>query len=147
LTTSATFHYLPDLPEYQTNKPYHINVPGWALPPGQQSNEVSAPYHNIPVTGLRSQLNAFQLDHHGFQVEVEDERGQNSIYDCLSFEEYADENKVMTILRPAAEHFLKRKLPQAEAAMVFSTQVCLFELQCSLNMQSRPRRVSEGWAE
>ncbi|OJD10912.1 hypothetical protein AJ78_08200 [Emergomyces pasteurianus Ep9510] len=122
-TTQATFYYLKDLPEYRVTKPYHINVPEWALPPGQQSNEVSAPFSNISVTGIRSQLHHFTLDQNGFQVEREEERGPHSLYDCINFEEYAEEKKVKERVRPAVESFLKRKIPGVEDVIAFSTQI------------------------
>ncbi|PGH08511.1 hypothetical protein AJ80_07831 [Polytolypa hystricis UAMH7299] len=123
LTTQATFYYLKDLPEYKTTKPYHINVPSWALPPGQQCNEVSVALSNIPVTGLRSQLHHFTLDRNGFQVEREDERGPRSLFDCISPGEYDEANKVKDRVRPAVESFLKRKIPGAEDVIAFSSQV------------------------
>src|SRR6266568_1138544 len=47
---TSTFWYLKPLEEYKTVKPYHVNVPQWALPGQLQSNEVSAPYPNIRVS-------------------------------------------------------------------------------------------------
>jgi hypothetical protein len=124
-STQATFHYLEDLEEYKTTKPYHINIPSWALPTGQQSNEVSIPYYNIHVEGVRDKAEQFTLDRNGFQIEKEDERGINSVYDCLDFEEYADEQRVKGVIRPAVEHFLKRKLPGAQDVIAFSSQALL----------------------
>ncbi|KKZ61378.1 hypothetical protein EMCG_03984 [[Emmonsia] crescens] len=143
LTTQARFYYLKDLPEYRTAKPYHINVPEWALPPGQQSNEVSVPYSNISVTGLRSQLHHFTLDRNGFQVEREEERGPYSLYDCIEFEEYAEEKKVKERVRPAVESFLKRKIPEAEDVIVFSSQV-LFIYSSTEERQIKAHKSWQG---
>ncbi|RDW85280.1 hypothetical protein BP6252_02870 [Coleophoma cylindrospora] len=122
-STAATFHYLKSLPLYHTTKPFHINIPSWALPSGQQTNEVSQAYHSIPVVGLRGKTHNFTLDTNGFQVELEGETGRNSLVDCITFDEYADERKVKEIVRPAVENFLKRKIPEAEDVVAFSTQV------------------------
>ncbi|KAG4438248.1 hypothetical protein IFR05_006276 [Cadophora sp. M221] len=122
-STVASFYYLEDRPEYKTCKPYHINIPSWALPPGQQTNEVSIPYHDIPVTSLRGRLESFTLDRNGFQVLKEDKRGPESLIDCISFEEYADEDKVKRVVRPAVESFLKRNIQGVEDVIAFSTQI------------------------
>ncbi|KAL3479805.1 hypothetical protein BJX99DRAFT_221806 [Aspergillus californicus] len=123
LTTYATFHYLENRPEYQTIKPYHINIPAWGLPAGRQSNEFSIPYSNIPVKGLRSQLQEFTLDRNGFQVKTEEQKGPNSLYDSLKYEEYADHQKHLPRMFAAVESFLMRKMPGVEAVVPFSTQV------------------------
>lgn len=123
VSTQATLYYLKDLEEYKTTKPYHINIPSWALPPGKQSNEVSMPCYNIPITGLRGKEGQFTLDHNGFQIAKEDEHGANSLIDCIKLEDYADQQIVKERVRPTVEHFLKRKIPDAEDVVAFSTQV------------------------
>lgn len=108
---------------YRTTKPYHINIPHWALPPGAQCNEVSVPYARIPVTGIRSHQDEFKLDVHGFQVTREDISGPNSLFDCISLEEYHDKQKAASFLRPAVQSFLKRKIQGVEAVLPISSQV------------------------
>ncbi|KAH7310950.1 hypothetical protein BKA65DRAFT_518344 [Rhexocercosporidium sp. MPI-PUGE-AT-0058] len=122
-STIASFHYLEDRPEYKTCKPYHINIPSWALPPGQQTNEVSIPFHDIPVTSLRGRLHDFTLDHNGFQVVKEDQHGPESLVDYISLEEYSDEHKVKELVRPAVESFLKRNIEGVEDVIAFSSQI------------------------
>lgn len=104
-------------------KPYHINIPSWALPLGKQSNEVSQAYDHIPIQSLRGMENKFQLDKQGFQITKETERGQLSLCDCLKPGDFADREKVKSFVRPAVEDFVKRALPDAENAFAFSTQV------------------------
>ncbi|KAJ5940794.1 hypothetical protein N7516_000962 [Penicillium verrucosum] len=123
LSTYASFYYLENLPLYQTTKPYHINIPHWALPPGQQCNEVSVPYTGISVTGIRSRQDEFKLDVQGFQVAHEEIRGPNSLFDCISLEEYYDMQKVKTHVIPAVQSFLKRKIQGAEAVLPISSQI------------------------
>ncbi|EUC45992.1 hypothetical protein COCMIDRAFT_25872 [Bipolaris oryzae ATCC 44560] len=124
LSTRATFHYLEDRPEYQTVKPYHINIPERAFDPGLQSNEVSIAYHDIPVTGLRNRIGDFTLDRNGFKVVIEDEdRGGEMLCRALPYEEYADEASVRDRARKAVEEFLKRNIDGCEDAVAFSHQV------------------------
>jgi hypothetical protein len=123
MTTRATFHYLEDREEYRTVKPYHINIPERALDSGLQSNEVSIPYHDIPVTGLRGIFQDFSLDRNGFTVETEDKHDGNALCNALQYEEYADEKAVRVKARKAVEQFLKRAIPGCEDAVAFSHQV------------------------
>lgn len=119
---TTTFFYLKSLEEYKTVKPYHINVPQWALPQQKQSNEVSGPVHNVPVSGLRGKENNFSLDDNGFQVFKETDGEKESMTGCLTYDDYADPGKVLERARPAVESFLKRKLG-AEVVVAFSHQV------------------------
>lgn len=119
----AIFYYLENPDEYKTVKPYHINLPTRAFPGGLQSNEVSIPYYNVPVTGMRGMVDQFQLDRNGFQVMNEDARGPNSLIDCVEEAGYDDEHLLRRKVRPAVEDFLKRKIPEAEDAIAFSHQV------------------------
>ncbi|KAF2261847.1 hypothetical protein CC78DRAFT_619041, partial [Lojkania enalia] len=123
IQTRATFHYLENRPEYLNVKPYHINLPERALPPGLQSNEVSIPYHNITVTGMRENMNDFTLDRNGFQVVVEDVRGPDSVVDTIPYHDYGDEGQVRGKVRKAVENFLKRKIAGCEDVVAFSHQV------------------------
>jgi hypothetical protein len=123
LTTRATFHYLEDRPEYRTVKPYHINIPERAFAPGLQSNEVSIPYHNIPVTGLRGIHENFTLDRNGFKVVVEDATRDKTLCNVMQYDEYADEALVRGKARKGVEHFLQKHIPGCEDAVAFSHQV------------------------
>lgn len=124
ITTQATFHYLENRSEYKTTKPYLINLPERALALGLQSNEVSLPYHNIDVTGMRDTLDYFQLDRQGFEVIIEDENGSKSLLECATYEDYDNEHKIRQKVRPAVESFLKRKIPGTEDAIALSHQAC-----------------------
>jgi hypothetical protein len=119
---TTTFFYLKPLEEYKIVKPYHINIPQWALPGQRQSNEVSGPVSNILVRDIRGREKDFSLDRNGFQIFKETDSGKESMTSCLTYENYADPEKVMERARPAAESFLKRKLG-AEVVVAFSHQV------------------------
>ncbi|RYN16987.1 hypothetical protein AA0119_g11274 [Alternaria tenuissima] len=123
LTTRATFHYLENRPEYRTIKPYHINVPERAFAPGLQSNEVSIPYHNTPVTGLRDIHKNFTLDRNGFKVVVEDASSDRALCNIMQYNEYADEALVRSKARKGVEHFLRKHITGCEDAIAFSHQV------------------------
>jgi len=118
----TTFFYLKPLKEYKTVKPYHINVPQWALSGHRQSNEVSGPVSNIPVRDIRGREKDFSLDRNGFQIFKETDSRKESMTGCLTYEDYADPEKVMGQARLAVESFLKRKLG-AEVVVAFSHQV------------------------
>lgn len=124
LSTRATFHYLEDRTEYKTTKPYHINLPERALPPGLQSNEVSIPYHGISVADIRDRQHNFKLDIHGFEVVVEDANDPSSLVNCIGYEDYADEALVRSKVREGVEAFLKRHISGCEDVVAFSHQVC-----------------------
>lgn len=119
----ATIHYLENKKDYKIEKPYHINLPAWALPPGKQTNESSVAYDDISVTDLRMIKDQFSLDVNGFYVEREDLRGPFSLVDCLRFDDYSDPALVRQKALPAVEGFLKRKLPGVEDAIAFSHQI------------------------
>jgi hypothetical protein len=119
---TSTFWYLKPLEEYKTVKPYHINVPQWALPRQLQSNEVSAPYPNIRVSDLRGRERDMTLDQNGFGVFEESRSDEESMVGCLTYDDYADVQKVLERGRPAVESFLKRTLG-ADAVVAFSHQV------------------------
>jgi hypothetical protein len=104
-------------------KPYHINVPERALSPGLQSNEVSIPYHNILVTGLRDKLHEFSLDRNGFKVVIEDQLNEGALCNSMQYEEYSNESLVRGKARKAVEKFLKKEIPGCEDAVAFSHQV------------------------
>lgn len=122
-STRATLHYLENRELYKTVKPYHINLPAWALPPGRQTNEVSIPYHDIPIADLRNIKAQFTLDRNGFEIQVEDGRGPKSLLDCVGFEDYDNREAVQAKVLPAVEDFLKRKLPGVDDVIAFSYQV------------------------
>ncbi|KAF2252355.1 hypothetical protein BU26DRAFT_502835 [Trematosphaeria pertusa] len=122
LSTRATFHYLEDRTEYKTTKPYHINLPERALPPGLQSNEVSIPYHGISVADIRDRQHNFKLDIHGFEVVVEDANDPSSLVNCIGYEDYADEALVRSKVREGVEAFLKRHISGCEDVVAFSHQ-------------------------
>ena len=133
----TTFHYLSPLPLYQTTKPYHINIPPTALGVGQQSNEVSRPYHDISVADLRGRERDFSLDQSGFAIfsdrEVEregqkreqedsnvsttEEQAEGTIPStCLRYEEYDDQERIRSVYRRAVEEWLRRVLGAKEVA-------------------------------
>ncbi|KAI9694916.1 MAG: hypothetical protein M1822_000533 [Bathelium mastoideum] len=143
VSTKATLYYLAPLEEYKTTKPYHINIPAWALPPGKQSNEISQPYRNIPISGIRGNESRFKLDINGFAVVREEHRGHDSLYDCISYEEYADPHKVTTRVRPAVERFLKQLLGPQEV-IAFSTQVRTYPLSLGCDLGASMRRSADA---
>ena len=133
----TTFWYLQPLELYKTVKPYHINVPPNALPPGTQSNEQMQPYSDIPVTDLRGREHEFTLDRHGFQVfkDLEEEeskattddaeaktQGSTRLSNCLGFEEYADSKAIRKTYRLMVEKFLSTVLG-AELVRAFTHDV------------------------
>jgi hypothetical protein len=63
----ATLWYLQDLELWKTTKPYFINVPMSAIPPGHsRSNEISVPVHDVPVHNMREEMSQIGLDTTGF---------------------------------------------------------------------------------
>ncbi|KAL9124674.1 MAG: hypothetical protein Q9217_006019 [Psora testacea] len=107
--------------------PYHINIPSTALTPGQQSNEVSRPYHNILVQDIRGRERDFTLDRNGFVVlsdqssnKPRDERERPST--CLLYEQYNNQDSIRRVYRNAVENWLKAQLGAEEVA-VFTHEV------------------------
>ena len=139
----TTFHYLSPLPLYQTTKPYHINIPPTALGIGQQSNEVSRPYHDISVADLRGRERDFSLDQSGFAIfsdkEIEREGQKQEQEDtnvsireeqvegetpstCMRYEEYDDQERIRSVYRRVVEKWLRRVL-RAEEVAAFTHEV------------------------
>ncbi|VUC20826.1 unnamed protein product [Clonostachys rosea] len=61
----TSLNYTAPLPLYKTEKPFYSNVPA---PDGRQSNQVAWSYPDIQIRDIRSQLEEFTLDTHGFEV-------------------------------------------------------------------------------
>ncbi|ETN40800.1 uncharacterized protein HMPREF1541_05080 [Cyphellophora europaea CBS 101466] len=120
-TTSATLYYLSRLELYKHEKPYHINVPPSALPPGMQSTEKSEGYDGITVNNLRGREHEFSLDNSGFQV-FRDEEKTFSLASALKYDEYADFQTVKSRYRAAVSQFLVERLG-AEAVFPFTHEV------------------------
>lgn len=72
---------------------------------------------------MRSKLQDFKLDKHGFRVVVENEIDPNALLNSIRYEDYDDEKILRGQMRPAVESFLKRMVPGAEDAIAFSHQV------------------------
>ena len=127
-TLNTTLWYLKPLELYQTVKPYHINIPASALPPGLQCNEESTPYHNVPMRNLRGHEGAFTLDNSGFQVfgyrgsSIEERRSTQAVNLALKEDEYDDPNIVRQKYYPAVQTFVKQMLG-AERVVAFTHDV------------------------
>ena len=126
----ARLWYLEPLQLYQTQKPYHINLPASALGAHAQSNEVSREYAGIRIENLRGFEDNFTLDKHGFQI-VQDSHWADGPDGCThsagaapipSFED--DPDTVRKYYYPAIESLLKKSL-RAQSAKAFTHDVRL----------------------
>ena len=125
---NARLWYLEPLQLYQTEKPYHINLPADALGGYVHSNEVSREYAGMRIENLRGFENKFTLDKHGFQIFQGIHWGDAwnwststagaSPTSCV----YDDPDAVREFYYPAIESFLKDKL-RAQSAKAFTHDV------------------------
>ena len=125
---NARLWYLEPLQIYQTEKPYHINLPADALGGHVQSNEVSREYAGMRIENLRGVENRFTLDKHGFQIFQDIHWGDAwdwstptagaSPSSCF----YDDPDTVRKIYYPAIESLLKEKL-RAQSSKAFTHDV------------------------
>lgn len=115
-TNNARLWYLKRLDLYQTEKPYHINLPANALGRHAQSNEVSQEYAGIRIKSLRGFENDFNLDKNGFQIFEDIDCGDDADWSTHSAsaaptsDVYADPDIVRKKYYPAIERLLKKKL-------------------------------------
>lgn len=115
---------------YQTEKPYHINLPANALGGHAQSNEVSQEYAPIRIVDLRGSENDFTLDKHGFQIfrgtdwADDSDRSMYSGSAALLSGFNNDPDTVRKYYYPAIENLLKEKLG-AHSAKAFTHDVWL----------------------
>lgn len=114
-------YYLAPLDIYKTERPYHINVPPSALPPGQQSNEVSRGYDDIKIEDLRGREHSFNLDDNGFQI-FEDDSSGVALGSVLQYADYANPDIVKHRYRAQVEEFIKQRLG-AEEVFPFTHEV------------------------
>lgn len=125
---NARLWYLEPLQIYQTEKPYHINLPADALGGHVQSNEVSREYAGMRIENLRGFEKKFTLDKHGFQIFQDIHLGDvwdfftptagASSSSCF----YDDPDTVRKIYYPAIENLLKEKL-RAQSSKAFTHDV------------------------
>ena len=126
---NARLWYLEPLQIYQTEKPYHINLPANALGVHVQSNEVSREYAGMRIENLRGSENKFTLDIHGFQI-FQDIHWDDSSYwsthtaAALTSDLYHDPDSVRKYYYPKVESLLKEKL-RAQSAKAFTHDVRL----------------------
>ncbi|OAP56963.1 hypothetical protein AYL99_09075 [Fonsecaea erecta] len=127
--------YLEPLELYK-EKPYLINIPAEALPPGLATNESYIPYPGIVIEDMRGKENNFTLDRNGFAVFRDDRQhesvfkssairerlGVNFLGSCLKYDEYDDYAVVKTKYRKASEDFLTHLLG-AETTKTFTHEV------------------------
>ena len=124
----ARLWYLAPLKLYQTEKPYHINLPANALGGHAQSNEVSREHAGIRVENLRGFEKDFTLDKNGFQIFQDTDWRENSDRSTHSFSAapisgfYDDPDTVRKYYYPAIESLLKEKLG-AQSAKAFTHDV------------------------
>ena len=125
---NARLWYLEPLQLYQTEKPYHINLPANALGGHVQSNEVSREYAGMRIENLRGFENKFSLDKHGFQIFQDIPWGDASDWSTPSAGAsptscfYDDPDTVRRDYYPAIESLLKEKL-RAKSAKAFTHDV------------------------
>ena len=126
---------------YQTEKPYHINLPANALKRHAQSNEVSQEYTGIRIKNLRGFENDFTLDKNGFQVfkdadcSLDSDLSTHSASAAPAPIMYSDPDVVRKKYYPAIERLLKEKLG-AQCAKAFTHDVwpppcIIIEIRCS----------------
>lgn len=126
----AKLWYLKPLHLYQTEKPYHINLPANALGSHAQSNEVSEEYAGIQIEDLRGFENDFTLDKNGFQIFQDTDCSNSSV--CSTYgtsavptsDFYDDPDLVRKYYYPTIERFLKEKL-KAQLVKPFTHEVWL----------------------
>lgn len=127
---NARLWYLKPLDLYQTEKPYHINLPANALGRHAQSNEVSQEHTGIRIENLRGSENEFTLDKTGFQIFQVTDCGDNPDWSTHSASAvstsdiYNDPDIVRKTYYPAIERLLKDKLG-AQSAKAFTHDVWL----------------------
>ena len=123
---NARLWYLEPSNLYQTEKPYHINLPANALRGYAQSNEVSREYTGIRIDNLRGFENDFTLDKNGFQIFQECGDVPNwSIHSASAASTsglFDDPDIVRRYYYPGIERLLKHKLG-AQSAKVFTHDV------------------------
>ena len=125
---NARLWYLKPLDLYQTEKPYHINLPVNALGSHAQSNEVSQEYAGIRIQSLRGFESCFTLDKNGFQVFQDTDCSDASDWSTRGAraapgsDVYSDPALVRENYYPAVERFLKEKLG-ARLAKAFTHDV------------------------
>ena len=125
---NARLWYLEPLQLYQTEKPYHINLPANAPGGHVQSNEVSREYAGMRIENLRGFENKFSLNKHGFQIFQDIHCGDAFNWShpttgagatsCF----YDDPDTVRKYYYPAIENLLKEKL-RAQLAKAFTHDV------------------------
>lgn len=126
---NARLWYLKPLHLYQTEKPYHINLPANALGSHAQSNEVSEEYAGIKIQDLRGLEKDFTLDRNGFQIIQDASRGAESSFThnasaAPTSDIFDDTDTVRKYYYPAVERLLKDKL-KVQSAKAFTHDVCL----------------------
>ncbi|OIW32922.1 hypothetical protein CONLIGDRAFT_695192 [Coniochaeta ligniaria NRRL 30616] len=123
---STSLWYLHSLERYQTEKPYHINLPASALPEEAQSNEESVECRDITITNLRGREHEFSLDGNGFQVFGSDGEassdGGKMLHSSLSYENYHSTKTIREKYYPAVAAFLRDTLG-AETVVPFTHDV------------------------
>lgn len=103
-------------------KPFHINVPQGGIPNGTHTNEVSGPYHNIPVHDMRGREDEFSLDRQGFQVIRDRNNDVDTVLEALSPKDYPKLDLVMGQVGPAMQNLLRKRLG-AESVITFAFRV------------------------
>ena len=125
---NARLWYLEPLDLYQTEKPYHINLPANALGGYAQSNEVSREYTGIRIENLRGFENDFTLDKNGFQIFQNTDCGDVPNWSTHNASAastsglFDDPDIVRRYYYPRIERLLKQKL-RAQSAKVFTHDV------------------------
>ena len=128
--SNARLWYLEPLKLYQTEKPYHINLPADALGDYVQSNEVSREYARMRIENLRGLENKFTLDKHGFQIFQDIHWGHACDWSTHTADaapksvNYHDPDSVRKYYYPTIESLLKERL-RAQSAKAFTHDVRL----------------------
>jgi tricorn protease-like protein len=112
---TGTLWYLDRLPIYQTTKPYIVNLPRSALPPGKRTNQVCSAYDGIRIRDIRTDAVNFSLDHHGFMLFV-------GLETSLRYEDFRDPTKVSDIYCKEVMGVLER-MTGAETSRVLQNVV------------------------
>ena len=126
----ARLWYLKPLDLYETEKPYHINLPANALGTHAQSNEISQEYTGIRLRDIRGFENDFTLNRNGFQIFQDTDCGDDSEWStnvsraAPASDIYNDPDIVRKYYYPAVERLLKEKLG-ARLAKAFTHDVWL----------------------
>ena len=128
--SNARLWYLEPLQLYQTEKPYHINLPADAIGDHVQSNEVSREYAGMRIENIRGLENKFNLDRHGFRIFQDIHWGDSwdwsaptaGAFPTSCF--YDDPDSVRKYYYPTIENLLKERL-RAQSAKAFTHDVRL----------------------